>query len=107
MPGEEPGHRPGAACRAVAPRSLELELHLLRGVELGPFLGKRRPGDVAAKLLQPVALMSLDPHRGLQAQSVDVGAQRLAREYDAFLRAKVDAARGQIASGQVASSADI
>lgn len=33
--------------------------------------------------------------------------QRQAREYDAFLRAKVDAARAQIASGQVASGADV
>jgi predicted transcriptional regulator len=33
--------------------------------------------------------------------------QRQAREHDAFLRAKVDTARGQIASGQVASSADV
>ena len=32
--------------------------------------------------------------------------QRHEREYDAFLRAKVDTARAQIASGQVASSAD-
>jgi predicted transcriptional regulator len=33
--------------------------------------------------------------------------QRQAREYDAFLRAKLDVARAQIASGQVASSADV
>jgi predicted transcriptional regulator len=33
--------------------------------------------------------------------------QRQAREYDAFLRAKVDTARAQIASGQVASSDDV
>lgn len=33
--------------------------------------------------------------------------QRQAREYDAFLRAKVDTAREQIASGQVADSADV
>jgi predicted transcriptional regulator len=33
--------------------------------------------------------------------------QRQAREVDAFLRAKVDAARAQIASGQVANSADV
>lgn len=36
-----------------------------------------------------------------------VERQRQAREYDAFLRAKVDTARGQIASGQVAISADV
>ncbi len=36
-----------------------------------------------------------------------VERHRQAREYDAFLRAKVDAARAQIASGQVGSSADV
>lgn len=36
-----------------------------------------------------------------------VERQRQAREYDAFLRAKVDTARAQIASGQVASSSDV
>jgi len=36
-----------------------------------------------------------------------VERQRQAREYDAFLRGKVDTARAQIASGQVASSADV
>jgi predicted transcriptional regulator len=33
--------------------------------------------------------------------------RRQAREYDTFLRARVDAARAQIASGQVASDADV
>nr|WP_307659020.1 antitoxin of toxin-antitoxin stability system [Variovorax paradoxus] len=33
--------------------------------------------------------------------------QRQAREYDAFLRDKVDTAREQIASGQYASDADV
>jgi len=33
--------------------------------------------------------------------------QRRAREYDAFLYAKVDAARSDIASGQFASDADV
>jgi predicted transcriptional regulator len=36
-----------------------------------------------------------------------VERQRQAREYDAFLRAKVETARAQIASGQVASSTDV
>ena len=36
-----------------------------------------------------------------------VERQRQAREYDAFLRAKVDTARAQIASGQVVSDADV
>jgi hypothetical protein len=33
--------------------------------------------------------------------------QRQAREYDAVLRAKVDTARAQVASGQVASDAEV
>jgi LmbE family N-acetylglucosaminyl deacetylase len=36
-----------------------------------------------------------------------VERQRQAREYDMFLRTKVDTARAQIASGQVSSSADV
>ena len=64
---------------AVAPRRLELELHLPGGVELHPFVGERRPRDVAAQLLQPLAVVGLHPHRRVQAEPVDVGAQRLAR----------------------------
>jgi hypothetical protein len=60
---------------AVAPRCLELELHLAGGVELHPLVGQRRPGDVAAQLFQPLAVVSFDPHRGVQAEPVDVGAQ--------------------------------
>lgn len=33
--------------------------------------------------------------------------QRQAREYDAFLRAKVDTARAQVAAGQFSSDADV
>ena len=36
-----------------------------------------------------------------------VERQQQAREYDAFLRAKVDAAREQIASGQYVSDTDV
>ena len=79
VPGEEPGHRPGAACRAVAPRCLELELYLPGAVELYPLVGQSRPGDVAAQLLQALAVVCVDPHRGVQAEAVDVGAQGLAR----------------------------
>jgi hypothetical protein len=64
---------------AVAPRCLELELHLPCRVELHPLVRQRRPGDVAAQLFQPLAVMCADPHRGVQAEPVDVGAQGLAR----------------------------
>jgi hypothetical protein len=40
---------------------------------------KSRPGDVAAQLLQALAVMCGDPHDGVQAEAVDVGAQGLAR----------------------------
>ena len=63
--------------RAVAPRRLELELHLPGGVELHPFVRQRGAGDVAAQLLQPLAVVRFHPHRGMQAEPVDVGAQRL------------------------------
>lgn len=36
-----------------------------------------------------------------------VERQRQAREYDAFLRAKIDVARAQIAAGQVASHGEV
>lgn len=38
-----------------------------------------RPGDAAAQLLLPLAVVCRDPHRRVQAESVDVGAQALAR----------------------------
>ena len=82
-PGRQPLHELQRAHDqvrgAVAPRRLELELHLPGGVELHPFVGERRPRDVAAQLLQPLAVVGFHPHRGMQAEPVDVGAQRLAR----------------------------
>ena len=43
--------------------------------------------------------------RELMREFID--RQQQAREYDAFLRTKVDTARGQIASGQVADDTDV
>jgi predicted transcriptional regulator len=43
--------------------------------------------------------------RELMREFVD--RQQKARDYEAFLRAKVDTARAQIAAGQVADSADV
>ena len=63
----------------VAPRRLELELHLPCRVELHPLVRQRGAGDAAAQLFQPLAVVGLDPHGGVQAEPVDVGAQRLAR----------------------------
>jgi hypothetical protein len=57
--------------RPVAPRCLELELHLSCCVELHPFVRQCRPGDVAAQLFQPLAVVCFDPHCGMQAETVD------------------------------------
>jgi hypothetical protein len=64
---------------AVAPRRLELQLHLPGGVALHPLVRQRRPSDVAAQLLEPLAVVCLHTHRGVQADAVDVGAQGLPR----------------------------
>ena len=63
---------------SVAPRRYELELHLSCRLELHPIVGQRRPGDVAAQLLQPLAVDCLRPHRGVQSEAVDGGTQGLA-----------------------------
>jgi len=54
---------------SVAPRRLELQPHLSGGVELHPLVGKRRPGDGAAPLFQPLAPVRLDPDCGVQAEA--------------------------------------
>ncbi len=59
VPGEGPGLWPGAASGRARPA--------------------RRAGDVAAQLLQPLAVVCFDPHRGMQAETIDVGAQGLVR----------------------------
>ena len=48
---------------AIAPGSLELEHHLPGGVDLYSFVGQCGSGDVPAKLLQPLALISIAAHR--------------------------------------------
>ena len=82
-----------------APRGLKLQVHLPGGVQLHPFVGKRRPGDVAAQLLQPPAVMRLDPRRGVQAEAVDVGAQQL---YEPYPRAASHLARSASSGRRVA-----
>jgi len=42
-----------------------------------PFVRQRRPGDVAAHLFQPLAVVRFDPHGGVQTEAVDVGTQGL------------------------------
>ena len=62
---------------AVAPGCLQLQHHLARGVALHPFVGQRRAGDVAAQLLQRIAVVGITAHSGVQAESVDVSAHVL------------------------------
>ena len=56
---------------------LSFNSNLPGGVQLHPFVGKRRPAAGAAQLLKPLAVMRLDSHRGVQAEAVDFSAQRL------------------------------
>ena len=58
---------------AVAPRCLELQLHLRRCVELHAFVRKRWPGDVAAQLFELLALIRPTTHRGVRAEAVRIG----------------------------------
>ena len=40
-----------------------------------PVIRQRRPGDVAAQLFKPISVVCLASNRGVQAETVDVGAQ--------------------------------
>jgi len=64
---------------AVAPRYLEFQLRLPCRNELHTFVRKRRRGDVAAQLLQPLGVVCFDSHCGVQTEAVDFGAQGLSR----------------------------
>ena len=58
---------------AVAPRSLQLEHDLSCAVALHAFVGQRRAGDVAAQLLQRLAVIGAAAHRRVQAETLLVG----------------------------------
>jgi hypothetical protein len=62
---------------SVAPGCLELEHHRAGGVELHPFVRQRLSGDVAAQLLQRLAVVGAAAHGCVQAKDVDVNAQVL------------------------------
>ncbi len=62
---------------ALVPGGLKLEHDLPGSVALHAFVGQGRPRDVAAKLLQPLALVGAAAHGGVQAEPLLVGAQRL------------------------------
>ncbi len=87
VPGEGPGHWPGAACKAVAPRRLEFELHLARILELHVFVRRRRPGDVTAQLFKP-ACGRLPPPAPRRAMSAHGGWRAVASRGIAPLRVR-------------------
>jgi len=60
---------------SVAQGDLELEHHLIGGVGLYARVGQSRAGDVAAQLFQRLAVVGAAAHSGMQAETVDVGAQ--------------------------------
>ena len=53
--------------RSIASRRLQSQRHLACGVELHQLVRKSRPIDLAALLLQPLAIVGVDPHRRVQA----------------------------------------
>jgi len=61
----------------VTPWGLELEHHLPGGVGLHALLGQSGARDVAAQLLQRMAIIGAAAHGGVQAETLAVGAQRL------------------------------
>ena len=48
---------------AVFERALQLQHHLAGAVTLEPFVGDRRAGDIAAQVLQFLALIGAPAHR--------------------------------------------
>lgn len=61
-------------------------LHPPGGVELNLLVGQSRPGDVAAQLFQPLAVVRFDPHRRVQTEPVFVGTQGLRVALNKFER---------------------
>jgi len=62
---------------AVAPGRLERQHDLSGGVALHTFNGQGRAGDVAAQLLQSLAVFGAAAHGHMQAETLHVSAQRL------------------------------
>ena len=63
---------------AVVVRAFELQHDLTGTVEYQPFIGEGRAGDVAAEVLELVALIDGEPHFGVQAKAllIDTALQR-------------------------------
>jgi hypothetical protein len=54
---------------AVFERALQLQHHLAGAVTLEPFVGDRRAGDIAAQVLQFLALIGAPAHRRMEAKA--------------------------------------
>ena len=62
---------------ALAPGCLQPEHHLPGAVDLHTLAGQRRARDVAAQLLECLAVMGSAAHGGVQTETLLVGTQRL------------------------------
>ena len=58
---------------AVFERALQLQHDLAGAVTLEPFVGDRRAGDIAAQVLQFLALIGAPAHRRMEAKAVEFG----------------------------------
>src|SRR5882724_4026855 len=61
--------------RAVFVGALELQHDVARAVTLEPFVGDCRAGDIAAQVLQLLALIGAPTHRRVEAKAVRVDTQ--------------------------------
>ena len=59
----------------VAVGTLELQHDLARAIALEPSVGNRRAGDIAAQVLQFLALIGAPAHRRMEAKAVRVDTQ--------------------------------
>lgn len=62
---------------AVSPEGLWLEHHLARSVSLYALVGQCRACDLAAKLLQRLAIVSAAARVSAHAETIEIGIQRL------------------------------
>ena len=64
---------------AVFVRTLQLQHDLAGAVTFEPSVGDGRPGDIAAELLEFLALIGAPAHRRMEAKAVRVGTTTLRR----------------------------
>ena len=60
---------------AVFECALQLQHDIAGAITLEPFVGDRRAGDIAAQVLQFLALIGALAHRSMEAKAVRVGTQ--------------------------------